>query len=66
MKYGERFNTISNMVGATLGLAAVVILAVVASENGDVRRMVSFTVYGATLFLLNLISTLDHGFPERA
>ena len=66
MKDGERFNTISHMVGATLALAGVVVLVVIASENGDVRRIVSFIVYGATLFLLYLISTLYHGLPGRA
>ena len=39
---------------------------VVASENGNVRRIVTFAVYGATLFLLYVISTLYHGLPGRA
>ena len=63
---GERFNTISHMVGAALALAGVVVLIVVALENGDTRRIVSFSVYGATLFMLYLISTLYHGLPGRA
>ena len=63
---GERFNTISHLVGATLAMAGAVVLVVVASENGETRRIVSFTVYGITLFLLYLISTLYHGLPGRA
>lgn len=66
MVKGERFNTISHLVGAAMALAGVVVLVVVASENGDARRIVSFTVYGTTLFLLYLISTLYHGLPGRA
>jgi len=63
---GERFNSISHLVGAALALAGLVVLVVVASRDGDTRRIVSFSVYGATLFLLYLISTLYHGLPGRA
>ena len=60
---GERFNSISHLVGAVLALAGAVVLVVVASLGGDTRRIVSFSIYGATLFLLYLISTLYHGLP---
>lgn len=66
MKKGERFNSISHMVGASLALAGAVVLVVIASEDGDIRRIVSFAVYGTTLFLLYLISTLYHGLSGRA
>ena len=59
----ERFNSISHLVGAVLALAGTVVLVVVASRSGDTRRIVSFSIYGATLFLLYLISTLYHGLP---
>jgi hemolysin III len=59
----ERFNSISHLVGAVLALAGTVVLVVVASRGGDTRRIVSFSIYGATLFLLYLISTLYHGLP---
>jgi hemolysin III len=60
---GERFNSISHLVGAALALAGGVVLVVVASRSGDAYRIVSFSVYGATLFLLYLVSTLYHGLP---
>ena len=60
---GERFNSISHLVGAALSLAGAVVLVVVASRSGDAYRIVSFSVYGATLFLLYLVSTLYHGLP---
>jgi len=66
MKKGERFNTISHMVGAALALVGATVLVMIESENGSVRRVVSVSVYGATLFLLYLISTLYHGLPGRA
>jgi hemolysin III len=62
----ERFNSISHLVGAALALAGTVVLLVVASEDGDVRRLVAFSVYGTTLFLLYLVSTLYHGLPGPA
>lgn len=63
---GERFNSVSHLVGAALALAGAVVLVVMASQDGDTRRIVSFSIYGASLFLLYLISTLYHGLPGRA
>jgi len=66
MKAGERFSSISHLVGAALALAGVVVLLVLAAGDGDARRIVSFSVYGTTLFLLYLVSTLYHSLPGRA
>jgi hemolysin III len=60
---GERFNSISHMVGASLALAGAGTLVMVASQSGEINRIVSFSIYGATLFLLYLISTIYHGLP---
>jgi len=59
----ERFNSISHLVGAALALAGTVVLVVLASMDGDAWRIVAFSVYGTTLFLLYLVSTLYHGLP---
>ena len=63
---GERFNGISHLIGAALAIAGAVVLLVVAAQDGEARRLVAFAVYGATLFLLYLISTLYHSLPGRA
>ena len=63
MNKSERFNSISHLVGAALALAGTVALVVMASRGGDVYRIVSFSIYGATLFLLYVISTVYHGLP---
>ena len=63
---GERFNGISHLTGAALALAGAVVLVVVAAQSGDVRRVVAFSVYGASLFLLYLVSTLYHSLTGRA
>lgn len=62
---GERFNSISHLVGAALALAALVVLVVQASLNGDAWKLVSFTLYGVTLFVLYLVSTLYHSLKGR-
>jgi len=63
---GERFNSISHLIGAALALAALIVLVVFASLQGDPWKIVSFTIYGATLFLLYALSTLYHSLHGRA
>ena len=63
---GERFNSISHLIGATLAFAALVVLVVFASLQGDLWKIVSFSIYGATLFLLYTLSTLYHSLRGRA
>jgi len=66
MYHGERFNSISHLIGAVLALTGAVILITVAAKHGDAYKIVSFSVYGVTLFLLYLISTLYHSLRGRA
>ncbi len=63
---GERFNGISHLIGAVLALAGLVVLVVVAALQGDAWKIVSFSLYGATLFLLYGFSTLYHSLRGRA
>ena len=66
MYRGERFNSISHLVGAVAALVGLVIVVVVAARQGDPWKIVSFSVYGATLFSLYTISTLYHSLRGRA
>ena len=66
MVRGEAFNTITHLVGAALALAALVVLVVFASVQGDPWKIVSFSIYGFSLFSLYLISTLYHGLRNNA
>ncbi len=66
MYQGERFNSISHLVGAALALAGLVVLVVMASLQGDPWKIISFSVYGASLFLLYAMSTLYHSLRGRA
>jgi hemolysin III len=60
----EIANSITHSVGVGLSIAALVILVVLASRRGDVWRITSFSIYGTTLFLLYLSSTLYHSFVD--
>ena len=66
MVKGERFNSISHLIGAALALAGAVVLVVVASHKGGTQRIVAFSIYGASLFLLYLTSTFYHALSGRA
>ena len=66
MYKGERFNSITHLVGALLALGGVSVLVTFAALEGDAHRIVGYSVYGTTLFLLYLFSTLYHSLPGRA
>lgn len=66
MHKGERFNSISHLIGAALALAGGVVLVTYAAMDGDTRKILSYSVYGFTLFLLYLFSTLYHALAGRA
>jgi hemolysin III len=66
MQRAEAFNTLTHLIGAVAALAGVAVLVTLAGMDGEAKRIVSFSVYGATLFLLYLISTLYHGLSGRA
>jgi hemolysin III len=57
----EIANAVTHGVGLALSVAALVILVVLAARQGDAWRIVSFSIYGMTLVLLYLASTLYHG-----
>lgn len=60
MYHGERFNSISHLIGAALAITGAIILVVMASMDGDVVKIISFAVFGAMLSFLYISSTLYH------
>ncbi|MDS1141225.1 hemolysin III family protein [Pusillimonas sp. SM2304] len=66
MYAGERFNSITHLVGAALAVAGAILLVVIAARLGDPWKIVSFSVYGVMLLGLYLASTLYHSLRGRA
>lgn len=60
MYRGERFNSYSHLSGAVLAIGAAAVLITLGALRADPWKIVSFSIYGATLILLYLISTLYH------
>jgi hemolysin III len=60
----EIANSVTHGIGALLAVTALVLLAVFANIYGDTLHIVSFTIYGSTLVLLYLASTLYHSTQE--
>lgn len=66
MYHGEKFNAITHLVGAILAIAGTVVLIVLATLQGDPWKIVSVSIYGATLVLLYSFSSLYHSLRGRA
>jgi hemolysin III len=60
----EVANAITHGIGTVLSVAALVLLVVFASLKGTAWHVVSFSIYGTTMLLLYLNSTLVHSLRE--
>lgn len=60
MYFGERLNSGTHLLGATLAAAGAAVLVVLAARQGDPWKIVSFSVYGVMLIALYTVSTLYH------
>ncbi len=60
LRKAERFSSISHMVGATAALLGLVVLVAAAAQEKDPIKIVSFTIYGASLLALYTASALYH------
>lgn len=66
MYRGEYFNSISHLVGAAFAVVGATVLITLAAVDEDALHIAGVTVYGVTLVLLYLASTLYHSFAGRA
>lgn len=66
MYEGERFSSITHLTGAALALMGAVVLISMAANEGNLYKIISFSIYGLTLFWLYLVSTLYHSLRGRA
>ena len=56
----EKINILSHAVGFILSIVALVLLVTHATQQGGVRHIVSFSIFGASLIILYAASTLYH------
>jgi len=56
----EYFNSISHLIGAILSLAGLIVLVVFSARDDKWIHLISFSIYGTTLFLSFLASCLLH------
>lgn len=63
----EITNAVTHGIGTLLAIAGLVLLIVFSAMKGNAWHMVSFTIFGATMVILYLASTLYHSLtPEKA
>jgi len=62
MYYGEKFNSITHLIGAALALVGFGALLTISIQLKDPLILVSFTIFGLTLVVLYTMSTLYHSF----
>ena len=60
----EIVHSITHGIGAGLSIAGLTLLVVLAVLYGNVYQIVSFSIYGGTLVILYLASTLYHSFQQ--
>lgn len=66
MYHGEKLNAWTHLAGAALAVAGTVMLVVLSAAGGDPWKIVSASIYGATLIVLYSASTLYHSLQGPA
>ncbi|MBP1763118.1 MAG: channel protein, hemolysin family [Firmicutes bacterium] len=61
----EIMNAVTHGIGTALSLAGLIVLTIAAYSAGTVWHLVSFAIYGTSLVLLYLASTLYHSFRNE-
>ncbi len=65
-KINDPVSSISHFIGAVLSIPVTVALLIVAIMNGSALYIVSFAIFGASLFALYTASTVYHLIPKKA
>ncbi|MEY9976444.1 hemolysin III family protein [Lysinibacillus sp. RC79] len=61
----ELWNAITHGIGFIASIPALVILILAAVQTGSALQITTFTVFGASVIILFLMSTLLHSMPEK-
>lgn len=65
MYKGEKFNSISHLIGVILACVGASLLISASVVKADVYKIVAFSIYGAILIGLYLVSTIYHSVQGR-
>lgn len=60
MYHGERFNSVTHLLGLTLAVVGSAVLIAQALQAGDALKIVSFSIFGLSMVLLYAASTMYH------
>jgi len=60
MYLGERFNGITHLLGAIFAIVGTIALVALARQQSDPLKVLAFSIYGASLINLYVVSTLYH------
>lgn len=63
-KSEERINALTHGIGVLLSIAALVILITFAALKGNAWHVVGVSIYGSTMLIMYLSSTIVHSLPE--
>ena len=66
MYRGERFNSITHLVGTVLAVIATSVAVTIAATRSGARATTAVAIYGAMLIILYLSSTLYHSLRGKA
>lgn len=61
----EIFNMVSHIVGAVLGIVAIVLCSILAAKHGNAYGVVSGVIFGVTLLVLYTMSSIYHGLSSK-
>lgn len=61
----ELWNAITHGIGFLLSIPALVLLIIAGVEHGSATAVVSFTIFGVSMVVLFLMSTLLHSMPVK-
>ena len=61
----EIFNMVSHIVGAALGVVALVLCVIFAAINSNAYGVISGAIFGITLIILYTMSSIYHGLNEK-
>lgn len=64
-KKEELWNAISHGIGAILTIPALVLLIIKGAKEGTAIHIVSYSIFGASMLLLFVMSTLLHSLPVK-